>query len=92
MEDTGLGIARGDQKIIFESFGQIYHEDTKKLGGTGLGLTIVLRLLKLMHCDLQLQSEEGIGSQIRFDVEFDFLTEITEQSTKTETSKRAEKS
>ncbi|MFI5162158.1 MAG: hybrid sensor histidine kinase/response regulator [Sphingobacteriales bacterium] len=85
VEDTGLGIARSDQKKIFESFGQIYHEDTKKLAGTGLGLTIVLRLLKLMHSDLQLQSDEGKGSKFSFDLEFDFPRSIKE-STKTTTA------
>jgi len=72
VEDTGLGIARGDQQKIFESFGQVYHEDTKKLAGTGLGLTIVLRLLELMHGSLQLQSEEGKGSKFSFDLKFEY--------------------
>ncbi|HZX57606.1 MAG TPA: ATP-binding protein [Mucilaginibacter sp.] len=80
VEDTGLGIATSDQKKIFESFGQIYHEDTKKFGGTGLGLTIVLRLLKLMNGNLQLQSDEGKGSKFSFDLKFDYPRDVRELS------------
>lgn len=69
--DTGLGIARSDQKKIFESFGQIYHEDTKKVMGTGLGLTICARLLQLMDSELKVVSTEGKGSKFSFDVKFD---------------------
>ena len=82
VEDTGLGIASSDQKKIFESFGQIYHEETKKFGGTGLGLTIVLRLLKLMHGDLQLKSDEGKGSKFSFDLKFDYPKNEKELSKK----------
>jgi CheY-like chemotaxis protein len=70
IEDTGLGIAKSDQNRIFESFGQIYHEDTKKFAGTGLGLTICARLLKLMDSELQLDSDEGKGSKFSFDIKF----------------------
>ena len=85
VEDTGLGIARSDQQKIFESFGQVYHEDTKKFAGTGLGLTIVLRLLKLMNGKLQLQSDEGKGSKFSFDLKFDYPRNGKELS-KTENS------
>lgn len=71
VEDTGLGIAKADQSKIFESFGQIYHEDTKKFAGTGLGLTICARLLQLMDSELKLESDEGKGSKFTFDVKFD---------------------
>lgn len=70
VEDTGLGIAKDDQSRIFESFGQIYHEDTKKFAGTGLGLTICARLLRLMDSELKLESDEGKGSRFTFDVKF----------------------
>jgi signal transduction histidine kinase/CheY-like chemotaxis protein len=69
--DTGMGIAKDDQGKIFESFGQIYHEDTRKITGTGLGLTICARLLQLMNSELQVVSTEGKGSKFSFDVKFD---------------------
>ncbi|HVV55310.1 MAG TPA: ATP-binding protein, partial [Mucilaginibacter sp.] len=74
VEDTGLGIARHDQEKIFERFGQVYHEDTKKTG-TGLGLTICVRLLKLMGSQLKLESEEGKGSRFSFDLKFEQVSD-----------------
>jgi signal transduction histidine kinase len=68
IEDTGIGIAENDQKKIFESFWQVYDEDTKKFVGTGLGLTICVRLLNLMNSNLVLQSEKGKGSKFSFDL------------------------
>ena len=70
VEDTGIGIEDKNQKRIFESFWQVYDEDTKKFVGTGLGLTICVRLLKLMGSSLRLQSEIGKGSRFSFDLEF----------------------
>jgi signal transduction histidine kinase/BarA-like signal transduction histidine kinase len=68
VEDTGIGIAEKDQKKIFESFWQVYDQDTKKFIGTGLGLTICVRLLKLMGSNLVLVSEKGKGSKFSFDL------------------------
>lgn len=70
VEDTGIGIDEKDQKRIFESFWQVYDEDTKKFVGTGLGLTICVRLLKLMGSSLTLVSEKGKGSKFSFDLNF----------------------
>jgi signal transduction histidine kinase len=72
IEDTGIGIAAKDQKKIFESFWQVYDEDTKKFIGTGLGLTICVRLLKLMGSNLVLSSEKGTGSKFSFDLKLNY--------------------
>ncbi|MGZ3834011.1 MAG: hybrid sensor histidine kinase/response regulator, partial [Mucilaginibacter sp.] len=72
VEDTGIGIAENHQKKIFESFWQVYDEDTKKFVGTGLGLTICVRLLKLMNSNLVLESEKGRGSKFSFDLKFNY--------------------
>jgi signal transduction histidine kinase/BarA-like signal transduction histidine kinase len=72
VEDTGIGIDKVDQGKIFESFWQVYDESTKKLTGTGLGLTICVRLLKLMNSNITLVSEKGKGSTFSFDLKFDY--------------------
>lgn len=72
VEDTGIGIDEKDQKKIFESFWQVYDENTKNFIGTGLGLTICVRLLKLMDGNLVLVSEKGKGSKFSFDLKFDY--------------------
>ncbi|HEY4326436.1 MAG TPA: ATP-binding protein [Mucilaginibacter sp.] len=70
--DTGIGIDENDQKKIFESFWQVYDENTRKFTGTGLGLTICVRLLKLMNSKLNLVSEKGKGSKFSFDLKFEY--------------------
>lgn len=81
VEDTGIGIDRDDQKRIFESFWQVYDENTKTLNGTGLGLTICVRLLRLMGSNLVLVSEKGIGSKFSFELKLELapppVTETT---------------
>ncbi len=86
IEDTGIGIAEDDQKKIFESFWQVYDEDTKNFTGTGLGLTICVRLLKLMNSSLTLVSEKGKGSKFTFDLQFDYAPDRRQLSDDTKTA------
>ena len=61
VEDTGIGIAEGDQQDIFEAFQQI-NVPGKKSEGFGLGLAIVKRLSDLLGTRMQVRSEPGKGS------------------------------
>jgi CheY-like chemotaxis protein len=70
IEDTGIGIDKADQEKIFEGFWQVYHEGTRELTGTGLGLTICNRILQLMGAKLSLESEKGKGSKFSFSLTF----------------------
>jgi len=70
IEDTGIGIDKADQEKIFEGFWQVYHEGTRELTGTGLGLTICNRILQLMGAKLLLESEKGKGSKFSFGLTF----------------------
>ena len=62
IEDTGIGIATEDYKLVFESFSQADYSNTRKFGGTGLGLAITKQLTKLLNGDLSFTSEYGKGS------------------------------
>lgn len=63
IEDTGKGIPKEQQKLIFDAFRQIKGQNYKKYGGTGLGLSITKKLVEIMGGSITLTSEEGKGSQ-----------------------------
>ncbi|NOZ47103.1 MAG: response regulator [Chlorobi bacterium] len=68
VKDTGIGISKEHQKLIFESFTQAKSDMTRQYGGTGLGLSIVKRLIDLHNGEITLTSKEGKGSTFAFTI------------------------
>jgi two-component system sensor histidine kinase ChiS len=66
--DTGIGIPADKLQTVFESFSQAHLSDTRKYGGTGLGLTISKQLVELMGGKIAIESEEGAGTIFSFEI------------------------
>lgn len=70
VEDNGVGISEEKQDEIFGSFTQESQEINRMYGGSGLGLSIVKNLLKLLGSDVKLESTYGKGSRFFFELDF----------------------
>ena len=60
--DSGIGISDADKNKLFIRFSQVDSSDTRKYGGSGLGLVITKQIVELMGGNITVQSKEGLGS------------------------------
>ena len=70
VSDSGIGISREKQAMIFERFTQAGSTTTREYGGTGLGLAIIKRILNLVGSEIKVVSEEGKGAVFSFELSF----------------------
>ncbi len=64
--DTGIGIAEDKVESVFERFTQVSDNNTRKYGGTGLGLTITKQLIQLLGGTIYVKSKQHYGSTFTF--------------------------
>jgi len=62
IKDTGIGIPQKNLNVIFDAFRQISEGVTRRYEGTGLGLTIAQKMVKLLNGTLEVESTEDAGS------------------------------
>lgn len=62
VKDTGIGISKENQKILFDAFQRVDESRNRNVEGTGLGLTITRELCNMMHGRVTVESEPGVGS------------------------------
>ena len=62
VQDSGIGIPKEKQSLIFEAFKQVDGSISRKYGGTGLGLSISKKIIEMLGGKIELQSKEGEGT------------------------------
>jgi len=74
--DTGIGISKEKQKLIFKEFTQAESDTDKKYGGYGLGLTITKKLTELLEGSIVLESDIDQGSTFTLEIPIEYGEEI----------------
>lgn len=77
VSDTGIGISEDKLDSIFEPFVQV---SDSNIGGTGLGLPIVKRIIALFESEIKVQSRLGEGSTFSFEINFEKAHNIVDES------------
>jgi len=81
--DTGVGISKEQQPLLFRSFQQAESSTTRKYGGTGLGLSISKSIVEMMGGRIWVESEFGNGSTFIFNVKLDLCQECDDYEPET---------
>ncbi|PKP30130.1 MAG: hypothetical protein CVU00_13920 [Bacteroidetes bacterium HGW-Bacteroidetes-17] len=68
--DTGIGMSKENQKVIFDEFVQAENQTGKKYSGTGLGLAIVKKLVELQGGKITVKSEPGKGTELTVNIAY----------------------
>lgn len=65
VQDTGIGISKGDRERVYDKFFRSEDYRTRQANGTGLGLYVTLKLARIIHAELSLDSELNKGSTFK---------------------------
>jgi len=84
VSDTGIGIPSDKLSKLFFSFTQVDSSDTRKYGGSGLGLSISKNIVEIMGGKLQVESQEARGSRFYFRLPLKISTHVLEKHSEPE--------
>jgi signal transduction histidine kinase/CheY-like chemotaxis protein len=73
VSDTGIGMTPAQVEKVFEPFVQADLSTTKNYGGTGLGMTIVSKYIKMMEGKIEVESTFKKGTRFFYEIEFDLI-------------------
>lgn len=69
IKDTGIGITEDDKKGLFQMFGMVHkYRSEFNMKGTGLGLTITQKLVTRLGGEINLASQENVGTEVTFTI------------------------
>jgi len=80
VSDSGIGMTTEQIAVIFEPFIQAESGNTRRYGGTGLGLTITKNIIEIMGGSISVESIPGTGSKFSFELIFDTVNENKDDS------------
>jgi len=83
VKDTGIGILKSKQKLLFQRFSQIDPSTTRKYGGAGLGLAISKNIVEMLGGSISMESNPGAGSLFTFTIP---LKQVASESVKLKAS------
>ena len=78
LKDSGIGIPEEQQANLFKAFHQLDSSITRQHGGTGLGLVICERLIKMMNGNIRIDSIKGAGTRVNFFISCKYIAEPPE--------------
>ncbi|TDG36912.1 response regulator [Pedobacter changchengzhani] len=87
VEDTGIGVETERQENIFEAYVQATPSINRNYGGTGLGLTIVKKVLNMFGSKISLLSKPNVGTRISFNINFNYQQVSTQNFKETDNGK-----
>ena len=77
--DSGIGIAEENKDKLFKRFSQVDGSNTRKYGGSGLGLVITKQIVELMGGNISVQSKEDVGSTFIVEIPLEVVERSNEE-------------